>query len=193
MQPGALRELPHVRDSKNAIVPRVVGLAEGFFQANGCAFDEEALTTFLNGYQDVVVLDLRELWALVPALKLALLEQIAACGAGLGSGDPGAAAAAGACVRGLEAISHVRWKEVLEDQIVFDEVLEQDPAGAYSKDGFRQPRSLPSAGCESGSALGGERGRSFAGCIETGAGGAAAEVCGSASGAARRARGLLPD
>jgi cyclic beta-1,2-glucan synthetase len=133
---GALRELPHVRDSKNAIVPRVVGLAEGFFQANGCAFDEEALTTFLNGYQDVVVLDLRELWALVPALKLALLEQIAACGAGLGSGDLGAAAAAGACVRGLEAISHVRWKEVLEEQIVFDKVLEQDPAGAYSKMDF---------------------------------------------------------
>jgi len=133
---GALHEIAHVRDPKNEIVPRVLGLAEGFFESTSCKFDEEKLSTFLHGFQEVVVLDLRELWALVPALKLALLERIAKQAPGVVQGDAAAAEAAGNCVKSLEAISHVHWKDTLEPLIVFDKVLEQDPAGAYPKMDF---------------------------------------------------------
>jgi cyclic beta-1,2-glucan synthetase len=133
---GALRQVPHVRDLNNEIVPRVLGLAEGFFQATECRFEEELLTTFLNGFQQVVVLDLRELWALVPALKLALLEQIATRSEGIRKGDAAAVSEACLCVRSLEAVSHVHWKAVLEPLIVFEKVLEQDPAGTYPRMDF---------------------------------------------------------
>ena len=127
-----LRRIPHARDPKGAIVPRVVALAEGYFQASGRKFDDVGLTHFLEGFQELVVLDLHELWALVPALKLALLEQIAARAKELGSGRTPDAPGAGTCVQSLAAISHLRWRDVLEPLIVFDGILEKDPVGAYA-------------------------------------------------------------
>ena len=76
-----------------------------------------------------------ELWALVPALKLVLLEEIAARGSKVAS-DAGGSYGAGVCVRSLRDIGHISWKNVLEPMVLFDRVLRQDPAGAYARMDF---------------------------------------------------------
>src|SRR4029077_18288409 len=73
-----------------------------------------------------------ELWALIPVLKLVLLEQIAARGKGPVAEsdekrnllDP---------VLSLREIKQTTWKVVIEPLIRFDRLLREDPAGAYPK------------------------------------------------------------
>ena len=76
-----------------------------------------------------------ELWALVPALKLVLLEEIAARGSKVAA-DPAGSYGAGVCVRSLRDIGQTSWKEVLEPLVLFDRILRQDPAGAYARMDF---------------------------------------------------------
>ena len=78
---------------------------------------------------------MRELWALVPALKLVLLEEIAARGSKVPD-DPGGSYGVGICVRSLREIGHTSWKELLEPMVLFDHILRQDPAGAYARMDF---------------------------------------------------------
>ena len=78
-------------------------------------------------------LDFHEVGALVPALKLVLLEKIAALGVRL-LNDPTSKPAQRitACIRTLETVSQTSWKDVLERLIPFDRILRQDPTGAYA-------------------------------------------------------------
>src|SRR5712692_484095 len=76
-----------------------------------------------------------ELWGLVPALKLVLLEEIAVRGSRL-LADTRESCDAGVCVRSLRDIGETSWKEVLEPLILFDPVLRQDPAAAYPQMDF---------------------------------------------------------
>ena len=76
-----------------------------------------------------------ELWALVPALKMVLLEEIAARGSKVPD-DPGGSYGVGICVRSLRDIGHTSWKELLEPMVLFDRILRQDPAGAYGRMDF---------------------------------------------------------
>src|SRR5712692_5873179 len=125
-----VKETPHVRDSNGAIVPRIAALAEGLLTAVSCEFTEQAFTLYVEGFQESTALKMEELWALVPALKLVLLEEIAVRGSRL-LADPRESCAVGVCVRSLREIGETSWKEVLEPLILFDRVLRQDPADAY--------------------------------------------------------------
>jgi len=82
MQEGfkQVRKLPHVRTPDGAIAPRVVAIAGGFLASSGYEFSERSLSAYVQAFQQSTALKLRELWALVPALKLVLLEEIAARG-----------------------------------------------------------------------------------------------------------------
>jgi hypothetical protein len=73
-------EIPHVRTPNGETVPRVLALAEGFLELVSYEFSEQEFTLFLEVFQQTTVLQLRELWMVVSALKLVLLEQIAARG-----------------------------------------------------------------------------------------------------------------
>ena len=75
-----VRKLPHVRTPDGAVAPRVMALAAGFLATRGYDFSESSLVTYVQAFQQSTVLKLVELWALVPALKLVLLEEIAARG-----------------------------------------------------------------------------------------------------------------
>src|SRR5713226_2921877 len=97
------KKIPHVCDSKGAVVPRIAALAEGLLAATSYAFTEQAFTLYVEGFQESTVLKMEELCALVPTLKLVLLREI----------------------------GETSWKEVLEPLILFDRVLRQDPADAY--------------------------------------------------------------
>jgi hypothetical protein len=82
-----VRKLPHVRTPDGTITPRVLALAAGFLAAGGYEFRQESLNGYVQAFQKNAALKLHELWALVPALKLVLLEEIAARGSNV-MGDP---------------------------------------------------------------------------------------------------------
>src|SRR3974390_2380387 len=133
------RKLPHVRTQKGETVPRALALAEEFLEAVSYQFSDEKFTFFVNALQQStdVVLELQELWVFPAALKLALLEQIAAGGNQLSCGIRGEKASTAWSVRSLRDVAQVSWKEVIEPLILFDYVLHTDPANCYSQMDFK--------------------------------------------------------
>lgn len=130
-----LRRLPQVRTPKGITVPRTAAVAEAFLYAANFDFDEAGFVAYLSAFQESTVLKYQELWALIPAMELALLEQIAARGRKLLESLE-TKQSIGVCVRSLREISHAHWKEILEPQIAFDKILREDPAGAYTQMDF---------------------------------------------------------
>jgi cyclic beta-1,2-glucan synthetase len=130
-----IRKLPHVRTPDGAMVPRIVAMAAGYLATRGYDFSESSLITFVQAFQQSTALRLVELWALVPSLKLVLLEEIAARGSKV-TANPAGSYGAGVCVKSLRDISHTSWKPVLEPLVLFDRILRQDPAGAYARMDF---------------------------------------------------------
>ena len=130
-----VRKLPHVRTPDGAIAPRVVALAAGYLATTSYEFSVNSLNAYVQAFQQSTVLRMVELWALVPALKLVLLEEIAARGSKVAA-DPAGSYGAGICVRSLRDIGQTSWKEVLEPLVLFDRILRQDPAGAYARMDF---------------------------------------------------------
>jgi cyclic beta-1,2-glucan synthetase len=126
------RKTPHVRTLSGAVVPRVAALAEGFLVATAYQFSEKTFNSYVEAFQQQTVLNTKELWALVPVLKLVLLEQIAVRGAQV-SANPTGAYDVGVCVRSLRDVAQASWKDVLEPLILPDHILREDPAGAYSR------------------------------------------------------------
>ncbi|MBV9340624.1 MAG: hypothetical protein JO159_07010, partial [Acidobacteria bacterium] len=134
-----LRRLPHVRTPKGITIPRAAALAEAYLHAVDFDFGETSFLTYLDAFQKSTVLKFRELWALLPAMELLLLDQVAI--RARKHLDTSEASAVGICVRSLREINQLQWKDVLESQIAFDQVLRQDPAGAYPRMDF-DSRSL---------------------------------------------------
>ncbi len=130
-----VRKLPHVRTPDGALAPRAVAVAAGFLAATGYEFNEDSFSSYVHAFQQNTVLKLVELWALVPALKLVLLEEIAARGSKV-TADPEGSYGVGVCVRSLRNIGETAWKDVLEPLILFDRILRQDPADAYARMDF---------------------------------------------------------
>ncbi|MGA9543729.1 MAG: glycosyl transferase, partial [Candidatus Sulfotelmatobacter sp.] len=135
-----LKRLPHVRGRKDEVVPRVLALAQALLDLTGNRFSETTFTAFFQAFQENTVLELLELSAAVSAMKLVLLERIAArCRCLLR--DPAAASnGLGICVRSLRDVTQTSWKEVLEPLILFDAILRRDPAGVYTKMDFESRR-----------------------------------------------------
>jgi cyclic beta-1,2-glucan synthetase len=131
-----LRKLPHVRGSRGEVVPRVIRIAEGYLQAVACEFSEKSFAAFVEAVQTEVVLDLRELSALISALKLVLLEKIAQDAPQLIAAPATESPQLGVAVRSLTSIAHTSWKGVLQSMILFDRILCLDPAGAYARMDF---------------------------------------------------------
>ena len=73
-----LKRLPHVRGRKDEVVPRVLALAQALLDLTGNRFRETTFTAFFQAFQESTVLELLELSAAVSAMKLVLLERIAA-------------------------------------------------------------------------------------------------------------------
>jgi cyclic beta-1,2-glucan glucanotransferase len=129
-----LRNLPQAHTPKGLTIPRAAAVAETFLHAVQFNFSEQAFGDFLSAFQKTTVLRFRELWALIPAMELVLLEQVAIRSRKfLANSD---AAGVGICVRSLRAINELQWKDVIEPHIAFDHVLRQDPAGAYPQMDF---------------------------------------------------------
>ncbi len=125
-------DLPHVRTRNGAVVPRIAAIAEDYLESAAYRFSEAGFTTYLQAFQEIDVLKMAELWAVIPVLKLVLLEQIAEHGRRLVQ-DPTGSYDVHSHVRSLQDIRQTTWKSVIEPLIMFDHVLREDPAGAYSR------------------------------------------------------------
>ncbi len=127
-----LHKLPLVRAQNGVVVPRIAAIAGDYVAATSCQFAAATFTDYIQAFQDITVLDMAELWMLIPALKLVLLEQIAQLSRRLLQ-DPIRTYGVQEMVRSLREIKQTNWKVVIEPLIRFDRVLREDPAGAYSR------------------------------------------------------------
>ncbi|HYA22533.1 MAG TPA: glucoamylase family protein [Terriglobales bacterium] len=125
-----LRTSPHVYASERTVIPRPVAVAQGYLAASQYQFTEQSFTSYIQAFQEVTVLKMKELSALVSALKLVLLEEIVARAAKVLQ-DKDGSYRVGVCISSLRDATQASWKDVLEPLILFDAILRQDPAGAY--------------------------------------------------------------
>src|SRR6202050_1029666 len=128
-----LKQLHHARGRKDDIVPRVLALAQTFLDLTGNRFSEMAFTTFFQAFEESTVLELREVWAIVPAMKLVLLERIAARCRCLLQDPARSSNGFGMWVRSVRDTTQTSWKDLLEPLILFDAILRRDPGDVYAR------------------------------------------------------------
>ena len=107
-------------------------LAEDFLTAVAYQFSQASFTSYIQAFQQVTVLKMAELWMLIP------VHAACASGAHCGAGPPVAGGSLRSlrhkhAVRSLQEIKQTSWKIVIEPLILFDQVLREDPAGAYPR------------------------------------------------------------
>jgi cyclic beta-1,2-glucan synthetase len=124
--------IPQARTLNGSVISRVAALAEDFLAATGYQFNEAAFAAYVEAFQEVTILEMQELWTLIPVLKLVLLEQIATQGRRLLK-DPAGSYGLDAMVRSLRDVGQTSWKNVIEPLILFDHILREDPARAYPR------------------------------------------------------------
>ena len=61
-------------------MPRVMAVAQDLLDAVEYRYSDHAFATYMEAFQTVTPLNMRELSLIVPALKLVLLEELAARG-----------------------------------------------------------------------------------------------------------------
>ena len=129
-----LKRLPNVQTPSASTIPRAAAVAESYLRAVNFTFGEQSFLAYLTAFQQQTALRFRELWAILPAMELVLLEQVAVRAKKfLRTSEP---ASVGICIHSLREINQTTWKEVLESQIAFENILQQDPAGAYARMDF---------------------------------------------------------
>ena len=127
-----LQKLPQARTPNGAVGPRVTAIAEDYLAVAEYVFNPASFTDYVQAFQNTTVLDKAELWMLVPALNLVLLEKIAERGRRLLQ-DPGRPHGVGEMALSIREIKQTNWKVVIEPLICFDRVLRDDPAAAYPR------------------------------------------------------------
>jgi cyclic beta-1,2-glucan synthetase len=127
-----LQKLPQVRMPGGSVAPRVAAISADYLAVVACKFTPANFTEYIQAFQDATVLDLAELWMLVPALNLVLLEHIAEEGRRLLQ-DPLRSHGVGDMAVSVREIKQTNWKILIEPLIRFDGLLREDPAGAYSR------------------------------------------------------------
>jgi cyclic beta-1,2-glucan synthetase len=130
-----LGRLPRViRDHEND-EPRIVTVADGYLKATGSVYHPEALKLFINQTQQYDALELDELWALATVLKFLLLEEVITQADEVikdeQSHTEAGAALLKARMRSLRDVGYADWFSLIEPLVIYDPVLQQDPANAY--------------------------------------------------------------
>ena len=126
------QKMPLVRTANEAIIPRVIVLAEAYLAKTDYQFSDRGFASYIEAFQQQTVLKTKELWMLIPALKLVLLERIVERGS-QAIANPMQSYGVGVCVSSLRDVSQATWKDILEPLILHDHILRKDPAGAYAR------------------------------------------------------------
>ena len=123
-----------LRDQEND-EPRIVTVADDYLKATGSEYNADAIKIFINQVQKYDALELDELWALASTMKFLLLEEIIVQADGVIK-DEASHTEAGAellktRMRSLRDIGYADWFTLIEPLVIYDAVLQQDPADAY--------------------------------------------------------------
>jgi hypothetical protein len=125
-----LNSLPVVSD-KNEIMPRVLAIAQACLGQADTALTKTQFTEFCLVFEETTPLEYHEIGALVPALKLVLLEEIAELAGDLLKNSASQSRVI-PYIRIFQHVTQASWKDELESLIPFDTILRGDPVGAYS-------------------------------------------------------------
>lgn len=138
-QTRIIRELPQIVRNNGEPIPRVYASAKSYLEAVDFEYGGDSLFIYLEAVQQRVPLRLNELYAVRPMLQLALLEQIVSMlevfphpvgrQTQLSSKDDHSGLAR--CIDSLREISEEDWKNLFEKSSRLEQVLREDPVGAY--------------------------------------------------------------
>ena len=145
-----MRRLPNAIVSDHQEEPRTAAVASAYLDAAGSIWNADALRIYLAELQISEPLLLEELWVLPVMLRFSLLERVLDQAAErfqaltLGdppsvegpAGDPVFAKLLTTRIQSLREIAFVDWFFVMEPLVVFDAILREDPAEAYSRMDF---------------------------------------------------------
>lgn len=132
---GMAQGIPHVRTVRGETVPRAYAVAKGLLTATDYNFSEAAFTSYVEGFQEYTPLDMKELWVVVSAVRLILLEETTKRAARIVGGAEDQSGVE-TCIRSLREAGQTSWKEIIEPLILFDRVLRNDPVGVYAQMDF---------------------------------------------------------
>ena len=133
-----LARLPLVRTATEEAIPRCVVLARGLLEASKYRLSKPAFSFYLEAVQEIEPLRLSELWGILMALKLSLLELLAQRGhqalEAFGSqGESAKSFDVGPLITSLKFIGEVDWRDTLEQLSVVHRTLLLDPSGVYPR------------------------------------------------------------
>jgi cyclic beta-1,2-glucan synthetase len=116
-------------------VPRVLRVAEEYISAVGGIWSQDSLLLYAQAVQNTDPLRLAEVMLLPISIKLAQLEFIldrADEAFALGSMPAGETSPFAAPIHSLRRLNQFEWPPLLEQMIVFNQVLAQDPVNAFA-------------------------------------------------------------
>ena len=133
-----LGRLPAVRTKVEESVPRPLVLARALLVAANYQLTQENFFYFIQTVEEIEPLRLAELGAMLPALKLVLLELIAERGfkaleAFRADGLRAPSFDIGRLIRSLRFIGEIEWKETIERLSIIHRILSLDPSGVYPR------------------------------------------------------------
>ena len=135
-----VQRLPRIVLANGEEEPRASALASAYLDAANSIWSIDAFRTFLDEAQKSDPLELQELWALPTMLKFLLLEwTLTQASARLHSPDSTAAGSAEGLrlrIKSMRDSSYADWNSLIEKLVVFETILQQDPAEAYSRMDF---------------------------------------------------------
>ena len=130
-----LGRLPRVVREQENDEPRIVTVADAYLQATGSEYHADAIKIFITQVQQYDALELEELWSLASVMKFLLLEEIIMQANGVIQ-DEASHTEAGAellktRMRSLRDVGYADWFSMIEPLVMYDPILQQDPANAY--------------------------------------------------------------
>jgi len=136
-RPKIVAQLPRVLLNERPVEPRVAAAAAIYLRAVNGEFSADTFRSFVRSCQEHEPFNVDELWNIVAFLRFVLLEWlIARTQALLHSLDARAAEVLPIWLKSLRAITNADLVFLIEPLIVFDALLKQDPAGAYTRMDF---------------------------------------------------------
>lgn len=131
-----LAKLPAVKTQTEECIPRPIVLSRALLEASEFRLSEDNFFFFIQSVEEIEPLRLAELGAMLPALKLVLLHELADRGLQAlqsfsAEGPQAKSLHIGRIVRSLRFIGEIDWKETIEELSVLHRILALDPAGVY--------------------------------------------------------------
>ena len=129
----ALRQSKNQRISRDGLI--IIELCRALLQAGHGNITAERCSIFLGGFQEVTVLQRRELRLFPAALSCVIIEYIASvCSRLIDSSDPGSSVEdMAALFNSLRLLSVIDMDEILESADISGAILADDPTGHYKR------------------------------------------------------------